>query len=133
MPQGLLLGLLLATLSIAPAQPEKPSAGPSLLERRLNAAQKLYDISWVYWREKRIYAPTLYSCSLELLRAERDLRQDAAGWQAAFEAHEKRFKQMESLIQELQRKRVVTSSLDVAAVEYYRFQIEIERERQVAP
>jgi hypothetical protein len=125
----LLLGALLAAFSIAPAQPEKPPAGPSLLERRFNAAQKLYDVAWVYWREKRLQAPQLYYCSLELLKAESDLRNDPAGRLAAFEAHEKRFRQMDSLILELQRKRMGgMSSLDVAAIEYYRLQIEFQRE-----
>jgi hypothetical protein len=104
-----------------------------LLERRFNAAQKLYDVAWVYWREKRITAPQLYSCSVDLLKAESDLRDDPPGRLAAFEAYEKRFKQLESVMAELKRKRVGMSSLDVAAVEYYRLQIDFQRALQVEP
>jgi hypothetical protein len=92
MRQGLLLGAILATSSVAPAPHEKLPSSPPLLERRYNAALKLYDVAWVYWREKRINVPMLHGCSLEVLKAECDLRNDPVGRMAAFEAHEKRFK-----------------------------------------
>jgi hypothetical protein len=124
MHQGLLLGTLLAALSVAPAPPEKPPPSRDLLERRYKAALKLYDVAWVYYREKRITAPMLYGASLNVLTSECDLRDDRAGRMAAFEAHAKRFKQLDSLLEELKRKRVVTSSYDLAAAEYYRLQVE---------
>jgi hypothetical protein len=124
MHQGLLLGTLLAALSVAPAPPDKPPASRALLERRYKAALKLYDVAWVYYREKRINAPMLYGTSLEVLRSECDLRHDRAGRMAAFEAHAKRFNQLDSLLESLKRKQVVTSSYDLAAAEYFRLQLE---------
>ena len=122
--RGLILGTLLATVSIAQPPPEKPPSSPSLLEMRYKAALKWYDIAWLYYREKRIVAPMLYGASVAVLGAERDLRPDPAGRMAALEAHEKRFKLLDSLLAELKRKKIVVSSYDLAAAEYFKLAVE---------
>jgi hypothetical protein len=124
--QGLILGTFLATCSITQPPPEKPASSPSLLERRYKAALKWYDLAWTYYREKRIVAPMLYGASVAVLGAERDLRPDPAGRMAALEAHENRFKQLESLLAELKRKKIVVSSYDLAAAEYFKLDIEYQ-------
>jgi hypothetical protein len=130
--QGLILGTLLATFAIAQPPPEKPSSPPSLLERRYKAALNWYDVAWTYYREKRIVAPMLYGASLAVLGAERDLRPDFRDRVAALKAHEKRFRQLESLLAELKRKKIVVSSYDVAAVEYYKLEVENLLEKEMA-
>jgi hypothetical protein len=122
--QGLLLGTLLATLSAAPSPPEKSPTCSPLLEKRYKAALKLYDVAWVYYREKRINAPMLYNASSEVLKSECDLRDDRAGRMAAFKAHAKRFNRLNSLLEDLKRKRVGISSYDLAAAEYFKLQVE---------
>ena len=126
--QGVLLGALLVLSSVAPAPAEKPTARPNLLERRFKAASKFYDLAWLYYREKRINAPMLYGASLEVLRCETDLRPDPAGRAIALEAHAKRFHQLETLLAELKRKGVITSSFDLASVDYFKLQIEYLQE-----
>jgi hypothetical protein len=130
--QGLILCTLLATFSIAQPAPEKPPSSPSLLERRYKAALKWYDLAWIYYREKRIIAPMLYGASVAVLGAEGDLRPDRAGRMAALEAHKKRFEQLESLLAALRQKRLVVSSYDLAAAEYFKLEIEYLLEREKA-
>jgi hypothetical protein len=130
--QGLILGTLLATVSIAQPPTETPPSSPSLLEMRYKAALKWYDLAWIYYREKRIIAPMLYGASLAVLGAERDLRPDPAGQMAALEAHEKRFKQLDSLLAELKRKKIVVSSYDLAAAEYYKLEVEYLLQKEKA-
>ena len=129
---GLILGTLLATSLIAQPPPEKPSSSLSLLERRYKAALKWYDVAWIYYREKRIVAPMLYGASVAVLAAERDLRPDRAGQRAALEAHAKRSKQLESLLAELKRNKIVVSSYDLAAAEYFKLQVEYLLEQEKA-
>ena len=124
--QGLILGTLLAILSIGQSPPEKPQSAPGLLERRYKAAVKWYDLAWIYYREKRIVAPMLHGASSAVLGAERDVRPDPAGRMAALEAHESRFKQLESLLADLKRKKIVVSSYDLAAVEYFKLDLEYQ-------
>jgi len=130
--QGLILGTLLATFSIAQPPPEKPPSSPSLLERRYKAALKWYDLAWIYYREKRINAPMLYRDSVAVLGAERDLRPDPAGRMAALEAHKKRFEQLESLLAALKQKKLVVSSYDLAAAEYFKLEVEYLLEKEKA-
>jgi hypothetical protein len=130
--QGLILGTLLATVSIAQPPSEKPPSSSSLLEMRYKAALKWYDLAWIYYREKRIVAPMLYGASAAVLGAERDLRPDPAGRMAALEAHEKRFKQLDSLLAELKRKKIVVSSYDVAAAEYFKLEVEYLLQKEKA-
>jgi len=130
--QGLILGTLLATFSIAQPPPEKPPSSPSLLERRYKAALKWYDLAWIYYREKRINAHMLYSVSVAVLGAERDLRPDPAGRMAALEAHKKRFEQLESLLAALKQKKLVVSSYDLAAAEYFKLEVEYLLEKEKA-
>jgi hypothetical protein len=130
--QLLILCTLLATFSIAQPAPEKPPSSPSLLERRYKAALKWYDLAWIYYREKRIIAPMLYGASVAVLGAERDLRPDRAGRMAALEAHKKRFEQLEAFLAALRQKRLVVSSYDLAAAEYFKLEIEYLMEREKA-
>ena len=48
------------------------------------------------------------------------------------EAHAKRFKQLESLLAELKRNKIVVSSYDLAAAEYFKLQVEYLLEQEKA-
>ena len=74
----------------------------------------------------------LYGASAAVLGAERDLRPDPAGRMAALEAHKNRFQQLECLLAELKRKKIVVSSYDLAAAEYFKLQVEYLLEKEKA-
>ena len=93
---------------------------------------KWYDLAWIYYREKRIIAPMLYGASVALLGAERDLRPDHAGRMAALQAHKNRFEQLESFLATLKQKKLIVSSYDLAAAEFFKLEIEYLLEKETA-
>ena len=65
------LGLLLAVLSFAPAQPEKAAVVSPLGEARYRAAVKQFDETWAYYRQARIDSYQVYVWSRFVLESRR--------------------------------------------------------------
>jgi hypothetical protein len=128
----IILSLLLAALSMAPAAPDDQPPRPSpLAEARYQAALKQYEISWSYYQQARIDSYQVYVWSRLVLDARRDLGTKPADRIAALEGHLGRMKKLETLILKIRRLGFGLSS-DVGASEYYRLEAELwlEQARQ---
>jgi hypothetical protein len=121
--QGLLLGVALAVLSIAPAPPEKPKAKSALATARLTAATKQFDEIWTYYRQSRTDSFPVYYWSRLVLDSQVDLSEGKADRIAAHEAHIERMRKLEALVNKV-RRLGFGFSVDVKATEYYRLEAE---------
>jgi hypothetical protein len=122
---GLVLGLTLAALSIAPgpaATGPKPARSP-LAEARYKAAARQFEEVWTFYRQSRTDSFQTYYWSRLVLDSERDLAADKAGRVAAAEAHLERMRRLEALVKRV-RKLGFGFSTDVGASEYYRLEAE---------
>jgi hypothetical protein len=117
------LGLVLAGLSIAPAAPDDPPKPSPLAEARYQAAVKQYEITWSYYQQARIDSYQVYVWSRLVLDSHRDRSEKAADRIVALEAHLARMKKLEELIKKVRRLGFGRSS-DVGASEYYRLEAE---------
>jgi hypothetical protein len=126
---ALLLGLILAALSFAPAPApefvlgEEPSKLGSLAQGRLQAAVKQYDETWAYYQQARIDSYQVYVWSKLILDCRRDMAEKPADRLAALDEHLARMKKLESLIKKV-RRLGFGRSYDVGASEYYRIEAE---------
>jgi hypothetical protein len=131
--QGLLLGALLASISVAPAPPEEKPAPlrPPLAEARYQAAAKQFEEVWTYYRQSRTESFPVYLWSRLLLDAQRELSDKPADRIAALEAHLARMQRLETLVKKV-RRLGFGFSIDVGATNYYRLEAEHWLERAKA-
>jgi hypothetical protein len=134
--QALVLGLILTSLSFAPAPAldlvQEPSQLKSLATARLQAAIKQYDETWAYYQQARIDSYQVYVWSKLILDCRRDLAEKPADRLAALDDHLGRMKKLESLIKKV-RRLGFGRSYDVGASEYYRLEAEYWRAQEKAP
>ena len=119
-----LLGLLLAGSSIAPAPSHEPPKPPPLVEARYQAAVKQYELTWSYYQQDRIDSYQVYVWSRLVLDSGRDIAAKPAEQIAALEDHLERMRKLESLIKKV-RRLGFGRSYDVGASEYYRLEAEL--------
>ena len=117
------LCLVLAGLSIAPAAPDDPPKPLPLAEARYQAAFKQYEITWSYYQQARIDSYQVYVWSRLVLDAHRDRSEKPADRIVALEDHLARMKKLEELVHKVRRLGFGRSS-DVGASEYYRLEAE---------
>jgi hypothetical protein len=128
----LLLGLLLTSLSVAPASPdrtlvsqdESPPTLSALADARYRAAIKTYDETWSYFQQARIDSYQVYVWSRIALDSRREIVAKKADRVRAFEEHLERMQKLETLIKKV-RRIGFTRSYDAAAAAYYRLEAEL--------
>jgi hypothetical protein len=127
---GLILGLLLAVLAVAPAAPEKAPARrrTPLAEARYQAAVKQFEEIWTFYRQSRTEAFPVYSWSLAVLSSQQDMSETDAELVAALEGHLERMRRLEVLVKKV-RRLGFGFSIDVGATEYYRLEAQYWLER----
>jgi hypothetical protein len=119
----LLLGLLLATLSFAPAHTEDSPMPSALAKARYDAALKQFGEVWTFYRQSRTDSFQTYYWSRLVLDSQQDLSDARADRIAAFEAHLERMRNLELLVKKVRRLGFGFST-DVGATEYYRLEAE---------
>src|SRR5581483_10695487 len=96
-----------------------------LAEKRVAAAAKAYEETVLLYREARSRdLDRIYLWSKRWLDAQRDANSGKAEQQAAFDAHWKRMKQLQELIDNRMRSGV-GAAVEVAQVEFYRLEAEL--------
>jgi hypothetical protein len=118
-----ILTLLLAGLSVAPAAPEVPAKPSPLAEARYQAAEQQFEIIWSYFQQNRTDSFQVYVWSRLVLDARREMGETPADRRAALEGHLARMKRMEELVKKIRRLGFGLSS-DVGASLYYRLEAE---------
>jgi hypothetical protein len=102
------LGVFLAlALCIGPGQETKAEASGQpclreLAQKRFDAANKLYETAWSYYRQKATSTAFVFFTSARLLRAELDLCEKRENAIAAYEHHLCRLKRLQSLLSKVQ-------------------------------
>jgi len=122
---ALTLGLGLTMTRGAPVRAE-PASQPSLADlaqARYEAASKLYDTAWTYFRQKGTSTGFVYFASFRLLRAELDLSNRRDNHIAAFEHHLCRVKKLQALVTKVQSLGRV-NTLEASEISYYRSEAE---------
>lgn len=148
-----LVGLWLATVSLAPAAPDPPPdmaepaphlAEPAphlaepprdlapLAQARYAAALRQYDETWSYFQQARIDSYQVYVWSRLVLDSRRDIAVKPAEQITALEEHLDRMRKLESLIKKV-RRLGFGRSYDVGASEYYRLEAELWLARAQPP
>jgi hypothetical protein len=118
------LGVLLAGLSFAPAALEKQAnERPPLAELRCQAAHKQFDLIWQYYQQSRVESFDVYLWSRLLLDSRQAISTKPAERIAALEEHLEHMKKLETLVKKIRRLGFGRSS-DVGASEYYRIEAE---------
>ena len=123
--RSLHLGLMTLAAALAPAPqdapppPAAPQDPASLADIRAQAGAKAFDLTWLYYSEKRVDSEKVYRWSRRLLEAQRDAADDKPGHVAACEAHLERIEKLEAKIRRI-RRIGFGDSLDVLEVDYYR-------------
>jgi len=117
---GAMLGLALPSPVLIRAADPAPAKMPQqLLQSRVEAARKTFDVVWLNARESVNPLPErVYIWSCRLLDAERELNDRKADRIAAIKAHRDRMRDLEKLVRDRYRTRVVTIDL-VTACEFY--------------
>jgi hypothetical protein len=122
-----ILTLLLAGLSIAPAAPDasekEPSRPTALARARYQAALEQYELIWTYFQQNRTDSFQVYYWSRLVLDSGRDMGETPADRIAALKNHLARMQKMEDLIKRIRRLGFGLSS-DVGATRYYRLEAE---------
>jgi hypothetical protein len=102
-------------LSLAPAPPEPPPAAPApipagqvatltaLLKARQQAAQKVFDQAWSYYKQARSDALPVYVWSEYLLHAQVEMSNNPAERIAALETHHQHMTDLEALVIKVRR------------------------------
>jgi hypothetical protein len=120
----LVVGLLLAALSFAPAMQEKKAPDrPPLAELRRDAAQKQFDLVWQYYQQNRVETFDVYLWSRLLLDARKAASRQPAEQVAACQEHLDHMIRLEALIKKIRRLGFGRSN-DVGASEYFRIEAE---------
>ncbi len=119
------LGLGLAFANDAQVR-DDPASQPSLADlaqARFDAANKLFDTAWSYYRQKATSTPFVYFTSHRLLRSELDLSDKRDKRIAAYEHHLSRVKNLQALVAKVQALGRV-NTLEATEVSYYRAEAE---------
>lgn len=120
-----LFGVMTSAATVATAQDSDATTTRSKLAvQRRDAARKTYETMWANYRERRASDEVLYRWSKRWLKAERQLGVEPARQIAAFKAHLQRMRDLERIINNLQRSRQTTVD-EVSAVEFYRAEAEL--------
>ena len=119
-----ILSLILAALSVAPAAPDEPPQPSPLAEARYQAALKQYEVTWSYYQQSRIDSYQVYVWSRLILDSRSDLSKQPSDRILALQGHLERMKKLEALIRKVRRLGFGRSS-DVGASEYYRLEAEV--------
>ena len=115
--------MVLAGFSIAPAAPnDRPKPSP-LAEARYRSALKQFEITWSYYQQARIDSYQVYVWSRFVLESRRELNNQPTDRIVALKDHLDRMKKLEELILKVRRLGFGRSS-DVGASEYYRLEAE---------
>jgi hypothetical protein len=119
----LALGLAIADGALVRAEPaSQPSLG-DLAQARYDAANKLFDTAWSYYRQKATGTGFVYFASVRLLGAELGLSDKRDNQIAAFEHHLCRVKKLQALIAKVQALGRV-NTLEASEISYYRSEAE---------
>jgi hypothetical protein len=103
-------------------QASKPSL-TDLARTRHDAAGKLYDTAWSYYRQKVASTGHVYFASFRLLRAELDLSDKRDHDIAAYERHLCRVKKLQEMVAKVQALGRV-NTLEACETSYYRSEAE---------
>lgn len=127
-------GILLAAVSVAPADPEPPASPQlkALAQARFDAAVKQYEESWLYYRESRSESLPVYIWSRLVLDAQRDLDPSPAAERAALAEHRTRMAKLQEMVKRVNRLGM-GRSFDGKAVEYYRAEADYWIARRKGP
>lgn len=117
----LLAGAMMCTVAAGAAQAAPDKA---LLKAKLDAARKTYELTWKNYREGLRGAEYLYWWSRRWMEAQRELAEGKAEQIAAVQGHAERMRELERVVQNLQRAKVGTLDEKTAA-EFYRLEAEI--------
>ncbi len=117
------LGLAIAHGGFVRADPASQPSLAELAQARFDAANKLYDTAWSYYRQKATSTGSVYFTSIRLLRAELDLSDKRDNHIAAFEHHLCRVKKLQALVAKVQAIGRV-NTLEATEVNYYRAEAE---------
>ena len=94
------LTVLFAGLSVAPATPRSRPSRPPLAAARYQAAEEQFEITWSYYQQDRTDSFQVYVWSRLVLDARRDMGETPADRIAALKDHLARMKRMEELVSE---------------------------------
>jgi hypothetical protein len=120
-------------LALAAAPPEEPPTVPApipadqvatptaLRKARHQAAQKVFDEAWSYYRQARSEAFPVYAWSKLLLHAQMAMANHPAEQLAALEAHHQRMKDLETLVIKV-RRLGFGKQIEVGESEYFRLE-----------
>jgi len=117
------LGLSIAHVALVRADPAGQPNLTELARARFDAANRLYDTAWSYYRQKTTGTPFVYFTSSRLLRAELDLSDKRDDRIAAYEHHLCRVKKLQALLTKVQALGRA-NTLEAAEVSYYRAEAE---------
>lgn len=120
---GLALGLAIANGTLVDAAPPSPPGLADLAQARYDAANKLYDTAWSYFRQKATDTGFVFFASLRLLRAELDLSDKRDNNIAAYEHHLCRVKKLQVLVEKVQALGRV-NTLEASQISLYRSEAE---------
>ncbi len=126
---GVILGIVLAGLAIAPAPEEKASPLSALADARSQAAAKQFEEVWAFYRQSRTDSFPVYYWSRLILDSQRDLSDKPADRIAAHEAHRDRMLRLETLVRKVRRLGFGFST-DIGATAYYRLEADYWLERE---
>jgi hypothetical protein len=117
------LGFAIAHGALARADPPGQPSLADLAQARFDAANKLFDTAWSYYRQKTTGTGFVYFTSARLLRAELDLSDKRDNRIAAHEHHLCRMKKLQALVAKVQALGRA-NTLEAAEVSYYRAEAE---------
>jgi len=117
------MGLAIAHGALVRADPANQPSLADLAQARFDAANKLFDTAWSYYRQKATNTPFVYFASHRLLRSELDLSDKRDKRIAAYEHHLSRVKNLQALVAKVQALGRV-NTLEATEVSYYRAEAE---------
>jgi hypothetical protein len=117
------LGLAIANGALVRADPTSQPSLADLAKARYEAANKLFDTAWDYYRQKVANAGFVYFASVRLLEAELDLGNKRENRIVAFEHHLCRVKKLQAMVAKVQGLGRV-NTLETSQISYYRSEAE---------
>ena len=119
----LVLGFAITSAALVRADPPKNPSLADLAQARFDAAKKLFDTAWSYYRQKGTSMGFVYLASFRLLNAEVDLSDKRENQIVAYEHHLCRVKALQALVAKLQALGRV-NTLEASEISYYRSEAE---------
>ena len=120
---ALVLGLAMANGAPVRADPASQPSLADLAQARFDAATKLFDTAWSYYRQKATSTGFVYSASFRLLRAELDLSDKRDNHIAACEHHLCRVKKLQAMVAKVQALGRI-NTLEACEISSYRSEAE---------